>query len=56
MPQSPFARNHLAYCYHASLSLEVQAKRLGKTLCQVNIDLFRDYLHSKLAKVGYTIR
>jgi len=42
-------RNHLACCYHAWLSLKVQAKRLGKTLYQVHTDLFRDYLRAELA-------
>jgi len=42
-------RNHLACCYHAWLSLKVQAKRLGKTLYQVHNDLFRDYLRAELA-------
>lgn len=42
-------RNHLACCYHAWLSLKVQAKRLGKTLYQVHTDLFRDYLRATLA-------
>lgn len=42
-------RNHLACCYHAWLSLKVQAKRLGKTVYQVRTDLFRDYLRAELA-------
>jgi hypothetical protein len=42
-------RNHLACCYHAWLSLKVQAKRLGKTLYQVHTDLLRDYLRAELA-------
>jgi hypothetical protein len=42
-------RNHLACCYHAWLSLKVQAKRLGKTLYQVHTNLFRDYLRAELA-------
>jgi len=42
-------RNHLACCYHAWLSLKVQAKRLGKTLYQVHSDLLRDYLRAELA-------
>ena len=41
-------RNHLACCYHAWLSLKVQAKRLDKTLYQVRTDLFRDYLRAEL--------
>ena len=42
-------RNHLACCYHAWLSLNVHAKRVGKTLYQIRTDLFRDYLRSELA-------
>jgi hypothetical protein len=42
-------RNHLACCYHAWLSLKVQAKRLGKALYQVHTNLFRDYLRAELA-------
>lgn len=41
-------RNHLACCYHAWLSLKVQAKRLGITLYQVRENLFREYLRSEL--------
>lgn len=42
-------RNHLACCYHAWLSLNVHAKRLGKTLYQGRTDLFRDDLRAELA-------
>lgn len=42
-------RNHLACCYHAWVSLKVQANRLGKTLYQVYTDLFRAYLRAELA-------
>ena len=41
-------RNHLACCYHAWLSLKVQAKLLNKTIYQVRTDLFSDYLRSEL--------
>ncbi len=41
-------RNHLACCYHAWLSLKVQAKLLNKTLYQVKTDLLRDYLRAEL--------
>ena len=41
-------RNHLACCYHAWLSLKVQAKALDKTIYRVHTDLFSDYLHSEL--------
>ena len=42
-------RNHIACCYHAWLSLKVQAKTLGKTLYQTKADLFSDYLRTQLA-------
>lgn len=41
-------RNHLAYCYHAWLSLKVQAKALNKTIYRVHTDLFSDYLRAEL--------
>ena len=41
-------RNHLACCYHAWLSLKVQAKALDKTICRVRTDLFSDYLRAEL--------
>jgi Transposase DDE domain len=41
-------RNHLACCYHAWLSLKVQACTLGKTLYAVQHDLFSDYLRAEL--------
>lgn len=41
-------RNHLACCYHAWVSLKVQAKLLGKTIYRVRTDLFSDYLRSQL--------
>lgn len=41
-------RNHLACCYHAWLSLKVQAKALDKTIYRVRTDLFSDYLRTQL--------
>ncbi len=41
-------RNHLACCYHAWISLKVQAKQLEKTLYQVRTDLFSEYLREQL--------
>lgn len=41
-------RNHLACCYHAWLSLKIQAKRLNKTIYRVRTDLFSDYLRAEL--------
>jgi hypothetical protein len=41
-------RNHLACCYHAWLSLRVQAKRLNKSIYQVRTDLFSDFLRAEL--------
>ena len=41
-------RNHLACCYHAWLSLKVKAQEFGKSLYQVQRDLFRDYLRAEL--------
>ena len=43
-------RNHLACCYHAWLSLKVQAKALSKTMYRVRTDLFSDYLRAELRK------
>lgn len=41
-------RNHLACCYHAWVSLKVQAKQAHKTLYQVKTDLLREYLRTEL--------
>jgi hypothetical protein len=41
-------RNHLACCYHAWISLKVQAKALDKTIYRVRTDLFSDYLRAEL--------
>ena len=41
-------RNHLACCYHAWLSLKVQAKILNKTIYRIHSDLFSDYLRAEL--------
>lgn len=41
-------RNHLACCYHAWLSLKIQAKRLNKTIYRVRTDLFSDFLRAEL--------
>lgn len=41
-------RNHLACCYHAWLSLKVQANAMGKTMYRVRTDLFSDYLRAQL--------
>ena len=43
-------RNHLACCYHAWLSLKVQAKAFNKTIYRVHTDLFSDYLRAELRK------
>jgi hypothetical protein len=43
-------RNHLACCYHAWISLKVQATKLNKTLYQVHRELFSDYLRAELRK------
>ncbi len=43
-------RNHLACCYHAWISLKVQANALGKTIYRVRTDLFSDYLRAELKK------
>ncbi len=43
-------RNHLACCYHAWISLKVQAKALKKTVYRVHTDLFSDYLRAELRK------
>jgi len=42
-------RNHIACCYHAWLSLKVEAKSLDKTIYQTKDDLFSDYLRAELA-------
>ena len=41
-------RNHLGYCYHAWVSLKVQARAVGQTLYQVRTNLFREYLRAEL--------
>lgn len=41
-------RNHLACCYHAWVSLKVQAKQAHKTLYQIKTDLLREYLRMEL--------
>jgi hypothetical protein len=41
-------RNHLACCYHAWVSLKVQAIVLSKTIYRVRTDLFSDYLRNEL--------
>lgn len=41
-------RSHLACCYHAWVSLKVQAKALDKTIYRVRTDLFSDYLRNEL--------
>jgi len=41
-------RNHLACCYHAWVSLKVQAKAFNKTIYRVHTDLFSDYLRNEL--------
>ncbi len=41
-------RNHLACCYHAWVSLKVQANALNKTVYRVRTDLFSDYLRNEL--------
>jgi len=41
-------RNHLACCYHAWLSLRVQAERLGQTCYAVRAGLFTEYLRAEL--------
>ena len=41
-------RNHLACCYHAWLSLKVQANALDKTIYRIRTDLFSDYLRAEL--------
>ena len=41
-------RNHLACCYHAWVSLKVQAKRVNKTIYQVRTDLFSEFLRAEL--------
>ena len=41
-------RNHLACCYHAWVSLKVEAKRMKTTVYQVRRGLFSDYLVQQL--------
>jgi len=41
-------RNHLACCYHAWVSLKVQANQVNKTLYQIKTDLLRGYLRTEL--------
>jgi DDE superfamily endonuclease len=41
-------RNHLACCYHAWVSLKVQAKELGQTMYELRSSLFSAYLRAEL--------
>ena len=41
-------RNHLACCYHAWLTMKVEAIKLKKTIYQVKSDLLTDYLRAEL--------
>jgi hypothetical protein len=41
-------RNHLAWCYHAWVSLKVQAKELGQTMYALREGLFSHYLRAEL--------
>lgn len=41
-------RNHLASCYHAWVSLKVQAHQVNKTLYQFKTDLLHGYLRTEL--------
>jgi len=41
-------RNHLACCYHAWVSLKVQAKELGQTMYALRERLFSHYLRAEL--------
>lgn len=41
-------RNHLAYCYHAWLTLKINARQMGKTLYALQASLFSDYLKAEL--------
>lgn len=41
-------RNHLAYCYHAWLALKINARKIGKTLYDLQSSLFSDYLKAEL--------
>jgi hypothetical protein len=41
-------RNHLACCYHAWVSLKVNAKKARKSIYQVRKELFTDYLVNQL--------
>jgi hypothetical protein len=41
-------RNHLACCYHAWVSLKVEAKKVGKTIYQLRKELFSDFLIEQL--------
>lgn len=41
-------RNHLACCYHAWVSLKVQAKKVKQTIYQARKGLFTDYLVNEL--------
>ena len=43
-------RNHLACCYHAWVSLKVQAKELGQTLYALRESLFSHYLRAELQR------
>ena len=41
-------RNHLACCYHAWVSLKVQAKQIGTTIYQIKHEQLSDYLVNQL--------
>jgi hypothetical protein len=43
-------RTHLACCYHAWVSLKVQAQALGQTLYELRNRLFSHYLRAELRK------
>lgn len=43
-------RNHIACCYHAWLSLKVEAKKLETTIYQVHKNLFKPFLIKLMAK------
>lgn len=41
-------RNHLACCYHAYVSLKIEAKKIGKTIYAMKKSLLQDYLVEQL--------
>ena len=43
-----YTDSQVACCYHVWLPLKVKAIHLNKTLYQVKVDLFRDYLRAEL--------